>query len=508
MPRGLPHHAVHGFEDELQRTPRLASIWWLLDRLHRHPLIVPDFRGLEQSDSGNGLRHYLELLVLLRINEPAASRPTSDSGERLVALLDRCLLVPPIHLHANEERKLAEQVLRRAGLSPRETAAWADRLPFADPRLGGVRGSCIPVARELADRLLGQAAAWRGAGRAKDAELACRVVVRLLTDLVGEFPATGMVLLAADKLPPALRGLGEESAAQQAEALRAAWQESIRQAPVNLLPWTGDFVLARVEHDHVLRSMLASTVIAATWLGLAGICLVLLLVILFARPPRDAVPAWRWPRGAGVPAAAVACAPLMVCLAATILADIPFTWLLSAPSLPACLLVLTFIPAALGLATWLCVRPPPGAITHARVTMVVIMGFLVASTLFAGSLLLPLADQPGRPPAGIQWFRHMGVWIGAECGLFALIWVIGGSVRRRRAGLPRGVWARANLAVAARSLAAVSVALLVSLAVNHRLDAGHEQAFIRAMADPIADRLGPDWMTRHIDPARSLILAP
>jgi hypothetical protein len=49
----------------------------------------------------------------------------------------------------------------------------------------------------------------------------------------------------------------------------------------------------------------------------------------------------------------------------------------------------------------------------------------------------------------------------------------------------------------ASALLLTSLALWVVLAVNQYCDIRHEQTFVKAMVDPVADKLGPDWLDRY-----------
>ena len=83
-------------------------------------------------------------------------------------------------------------------------------------------------------------------------------------------------------------------------------------------------------------------------------------------------------------------------------------------------------------------------------------------------------------------------------------WIIVGLVHRTRTGLHAGVWARANLATVASALLLTSILLWPVLAVNQYVDIQHERAFVQAAADPVADRLGPDWLKRYfLQPSES-----
>ncbi len=505
-PQALEPRVCDALQSEIQRSPLMANLWRVLLDLSRDTDAGPALTALQRSDRANGLGVCLELLPLLRRHrEPTATRP-ADVDVRIRGVLKQCQTARPARLHAADERKLAERALQGAGLSPREIAVQTHRIQYVIP---GVRGSCMPVLRELADLLLEKAAIWRSAGRGDDAAAACRVLVQLLTDVLDDSPSPEMALLASEELPPALRGLGAEAEARRVEAFCRRWHDLAREDRINLLPWTGDYVLARKAHDRVLRSLAASALTIGVWLTLAATCALSLLIVVATHPPAELPCRWRWNGHGAWVAPAIACGPLILLLAVMALADIRFTWLVSYPSLWPALLLLVPVLVSSGLATRLCVRPAarfgacliPGAAVWGIASLLVL-------AIVAGAIFLPLHTEDWRPPPGIQRFRQLGYLVGVGCVLVVIVWILWGTMQRRRAKLPAGVWARANLAVASAALLAVSVVSMATLGINQLNDLRHRQAFIEAAGDPIADRLGENWGQEYFAPARAFAETP
>jgi len=148
----------------------------------------------------------------------------------------------------------------------------------------------------------------------------------------------------------------------------------------------------------------------------------------------------------------------------------------------------------LGLAAHLGVEiVPPRERSRMPARAVWIIAAVMVVTLTGLMIWPPVHAEPWQPPAGIQRFRRIAPLMELEAGVIVLVWAVWSWVRRRRAGLPAGIRMRANLAVASRALLICSVIALVSLGINQRNDRQHQEAFARAAADPLADRLGPDW---------------
>ena len=118
----------------------------------------------------------------------------------------------------------------------------------------------------------------------------------------------------------------------------------------------GQAVVARKAHDRVMRSMTAVLVTLATWVILAGVAVFLMVAMLVMQPPDEVTVLWQRPRHGAKEAALLACAPLLGLLVFIGLADIPWTWLVSRPTLKAGLLVPGLLLISIGMATWVCVR--------------------------------------------------------------------------------------------------------------------------------------------------------
>jgi hypothetical protein len=89
-------------------------------------------------------------------------------------------------------------------------------------------------------------------------------------------------------------------------------------------------------------------------------------------------------------------------------------------------------------------------------------------------------------------------WAGIALGLVSLLVLVGwiGSVliRARRGGFCVFSWARACLNVTAASFLLMTVITAGALWLNRQADRRHQDAFVRAAADPMSDRLGSGWL--------------
>lgn len=499
----LPPEAPAILRRALQTRPEIPSVGQALARVAGSTTGDRDLSPFRQLDSDNGLYLYLDRLA--RLPEPGESDEGDPrtSEKEIRSLLRDLRGAPQARLHLSSYRALVETALRDASVSSRRSAVEAMRIGEGVKVLGERHR---PVIRRLVQRLLAQGDAWREAGKIDEARLAYAAVVRLLTDLVDDSPLPEVALLATEGLPTALRGLDAEEEARKVKAFRNRWHESARADQTNLLPWMGDFTLARAAHDRTLRSLTVSVAAVGAWLVLAGISFVQLVIIAVTRPGSAVRIRWRW-AGRGMWAAVgVALVPLVAFCLLVAVADVPFVWLFSYPSLPAFLLLFTLVPAAAGLATRLCVRPADEmmkSLVPTRAAWGLLAVLLL--TVVVGLAAWPVKTAGWRPPVGIQWFRQLGWVIGLECIVGTAVWVGWGVVRRRRAGLRAGVWARANLSVAAASLLAAAVVSLAVMGVNTWQNSRHREAFVEAARDPVTDRLGANWWEDHFAPAQSAI---
>lgn len=445
-----------------------------------------------------GLRAWGELLLILRqTDKPADSRPV-EAHSSLTRAISLAQSAPPIRLYAREVRQLAAKAFND---EPRRKGASYATAYTQDVCLRSSR----PVLIELANRLEALAVHWQTEGRAADARAAREAVVSLMTGVVSESPTPDSAMLASELMIAPLRGLGATGKAERLREFREQYRRVSLGDQTNILPHTGQAVLAREAHDRVMRSMTAVLVTLATWVILAGVAVFLMVAILAMQPP-DVVPVlWQHPRRGSWEAALLACAPLLGLLVFIGLADIPWTWLVSYPTLKAGLLLPGLLFISIGIATWICVRlgspfkpcPLPGKAAWA-------IAALCLPTLLVLVLFVPLNTEPWQPPALIQRMRLWGAIVGGVGIATAILWVIAGLVHRTRTGLPAGVWARANLATVASALLLTSIVLWPVLAINQYFDIQHERAFVQAAADPLADRVGSDWLNRYfLQPAES-----
>ena len=499
-PPGLNEAAYRGLVGHLRSSPEVITAWRALANVAQGRDAAADLAAMRRVDPDNSLPDYLELLTLLRRQSAAATGPSGEWGSAIDALLARTGSGPPVRVPVARERELAEAFFLQAGWDPRRAAAEADRVAEAGI---GVRSWCRSILRELVNRLEVLAGDYQAAGRSDQAVLAHQAAVRLLTDVVSQSPTPDLALLAAEKLPSALRALGATREATGVEAFRKRWHQVGQSDRVNLLPWTGDFALVPDTHDAVLRSLCGVGLAEGVWLTLAMIVMILLFTVGVTGSASRRSVGWRWGGRGLVLAPWVVCAPLAAGLGLLALADPPFTWLTSLPSLggvvflPAVIAVLVIAATRVGLA-------PAKSLAPGRVPAwgVGLLAVLVLGTMLTAAMRWPIHVEPWRPPVAIQRFRKLGLTVGLVCTAMVPVLLAWGLVQRRRAGLPAGLWARPTLALAARAWLLVSLIALAALAVNHHLDRRHCQAFVAAASDPIASRLGPDWLRTYFAPAR------
>lgn len=494
-------------------------------RPHRARL---NLTALRRRDEGNGLYNWLDLLGdLPPVTKPAASRPAGGGvasvkpsvqsrpaeGGITPTRLSEVAGGAPVRLYADRRYTDMMEVLGSMGVSGREAAREA--------RTANVHYSylCRSVLRGLADGLMRQGSMWREAGRPQDAVVAHAAVVRLMLQVVSDSPAPEVVLLAVEYAPAALREIAREApaaglpgavaeqctaAALQVESLRWEWHHPPGGDAVNVLPYMPDFVLAEAAHDRAMGSMLAALIGAGTWAWLAGVCVLLMPWAVRGWQSGVAV-RWRWNGRGRWLAAVVVAGPMMVLMALSLTARVPFTWLVSMPSLYGVVLLGLLTPVLVGLATWLCVEFPLEWSRARRSGKVVLVITAIALLVLVMAVRLMVRLDSPWSPAGVRVIRWTGFVIGLESAVVMAVWLLWGFVRRRRSRLAAGPMAGANLAVAAVGWAVAAAVMSGALGLNIRIDARHEEAFARAAADPVGDRLGPEWFARHFEKAQQVL---
>jgi hypothetical protein len=492
--------AYRDYTNSLARSPEIVSLWRAFHRLSTPTTRPSEREVLARLNSTNGLRSWLDLLIVLRENDAApasqpawASQPTPASTSVLAAL-DRTHAAPPVRLHVIEEQELADKALQ--DLSPRERAAQAEQMPnwYSPDEVPNVQRSCRPVLRELADRLRAQADQWRKHGHQAQARDADEAIIRLMSEVVADSPTPELAMLAAEEMVPALKALGAQEQAARLETFQQQWRKATQDDRINLLPCTREAVLAPRAHDRVMRSLAACLVMMAACAVLVLLSLLWLLVMTVAQPPDEVALLWQGNGRGAYWAPIITCSPVLIALPILAFADIPWTWLGSYPSMPAAILSPAILLVSSGAATWRCVRPTdPFGPCRMPSKAIWMIAALLLPTLAAMLLFLPIHHQAWAPPVLMQRFRQWGLLLGALSVVLAVVWCAVGAVHRSRTGLPPGVWARANLSVTAPSLLLSTVLLTAVLGINQYCDLKHQQTFVQAAADPIADRLGADW---------------
>ncbi|NLE60674.1 MAG: hypothetical protein GX616_20200 [Planctomycetes bacterium] len=489
--RGVNPAAKQAFTREVRRSTEIMGLQRTCQVL-TSPKTQPDDQAiLVGLRSNNGLRAWAELLLLTRRADGAiASRPVDDDSSILAAIAT-ARSAPPIRLYTAEVRSLVEKTF--AEEPPRILAAHASSYVDA-VCLSGSR----PVLMELVRRLEALADRWDEAGKHAEARAAREAILDLMTDATRDARTPELAMLASEMMLPAATKLNMAERAERLGEFRDRWRQAFQGDRINWIPHTGQTVLAEKAHDRLMRSMTATLVAMATWVILAAIAIFMMVAILVTQPPDDITVQWRRLKRGPREAAVLACSPMLGFLVLIALADIPWTWLISYPTLKAGLLLPGLLLVSIGAATWISVQlrepfkpcPLPGKVAWAAAAFCV-------PTLLVLAMFVSPNREPWQPPALIQRLRLWGAVVGGVCLALAALWVIGGVVHRARTGLPAGVWARASLGTVASALLLTSFVLWGVLAVNQYCDIRHERAFVKAMADPVADKLGPDWLERY-----------
>ncbi len=495
-------------------------------RLHQGNPSAQELSTWVAGEADNGLPLLAEVLVRLRAADigsstqpAAASQPTSRGStaptattrafdEQIPVLLKRLETAPPLRLQATRLREILVDAMTRRGIEPRRAehliASVRAFTPLADYR---------PVIRELVNRLLAMGQRCRDDHRPADAELAFAAVVRLLTDMISDSPLPDVALLAAERLPEAVRdlhaarptGTDPELAAQAVEDFRRRWL-AVSDHEISLMPTMSVPALSVALQRRALGTFTASVcLLACGWL-LALIALMLIVVVLWTRRFGPVPLTWRWKGWGAVIAPVVVVMPALATILLLSCERVPFLWLFSMRSLGSVVLLPVGLIVLWALATLSCVQPVlaprqgglPWPALAGGIGFVLVVVVLTA-------IFVPLHVESWRPPAGVQLFRRLVSAGGLACLPVLVTWLVMVVRARRRAGLPPGTWARAGLCVASSAMFIMLLAAVVGLALNARQDARHAAAFARAAGDPIADRLGPQWFEACFAPARSTI---
>lgn len=490
--------AAASFGDELQRSAQIMQLWRTLERLSS-PVPRPNDRALlADLEPTNGLRAWLELLLILRREDEFSTTRPADADRSIMAALGGIRVAPPVRLYVMQELSLAHGALTK--VSPRQRAAYAAYLLYASPedRQPNTSRSSRMILTELVRRLESLAEQWQEKGKHTQAQTAREAIIRLMTEAVTDSPTPEWALLASELMIPNLRTLGANEQADRLEAFRQSLRAALQGDQINIIPHTGRAVMAEKAHDRLMRSMTATLVTMAAWAILAAVALFLMVAILVTQPPDEITVQWRHLKHGSREAAVLACSPMLGFLVFIALADIPWTWLVSYPTSKAALILPGLLLISTGAATWISVRlsepfkpcPLPGKAAWAAAAVCI-------PTLVVLAVFVAPSGESWQPPASIQRLRLWGAIIGGFCFALAVVWLICGVIHRTRTGLPAGVWARGSLATVASALLLTSLVLWAVLAVNQYFDIRHERAFVEAMIDPVADKLGPNWLDRY-----------
>lgn len=500
IPRGVPSAKAvwTAFLGDLHKSPEVVTLWRAFQRVDS-PLKRPDdLSVVEAIDPANGMRAWLEFLLILRGQDAiAASRP-AEADPVIIPALGRLRAVPPVRLHAMQEQRLILRAL--ADESPRQRSSYAPFFIYGavESAQPNTSRSSRPLLSDIADRLETLAQRWQKEDRAAESRAARESIVRLMTQVVDDSPTPELAALAAEKMVPALRGLGESARADRMAEFQERWRLAFAADQTNVVPHTGKAVVAEREHDFVLRSMAAVLACLVAWTILAVLVIAFMVALLVTQPPDDITVQWRHPAQGPREAALLACAPLLAVLVVLVVTDLPWMWLISYPSAQSVILLTSLMLVSTGAASWLCVRLPEPfrACPLPARTVWAVVAFCIPTFLVV-MLFVPIEQGPGFAPPMIQRFRLWGSVLGLLSLLVTAAWVVGGLVHRTRTGLPAGVWARAGLNTAASALLLTSILLWPVLIANQYLDTLHSEAFVQASTDPLADRLGPDWKERY-----------
>lgn len=471
-----------------------------------------DSRPYRQLDPDNGLYDYLSLYPELKGG--------NVRDELLRERIARLRSAAPARLYLARRHKAAESLFLDAAC-PRRVAAIAGG--NAAHYLKPLHEAYPRVLREFSVAMLAQGRTWRESGHGEAAVDAHTAVVRLVIDLVTESPAPNIAMLASEVLPTAWAELERDiealpaasssdltlAIAQQADRaakIRPAWHEAADDR-TNILPFTGlcyHVELAVPEHRRVMATITCSLLCIVAFLALLIVCVIWLVVTAVASNPRGVEVRWRKPRISSWLAPIIICAP---CVALMILLHTTapnYTWLFSFPSVWAVTFWPVLIPVFVGLAARLCTTSSDESLMiPLRRSGMAVIPLIVCPII--GAIIAFVTHRIGSPPPVIQVCRCAGIGLGIGSALVLACWIVSTIIRARRHRFCVFSWARGCLNVAAPALLLMTLITVTGLWLNRRADLRHQDAFVRAAADPLTDRLGPDSLARAFGGARPLL---
>ncbi len=471
-----------------------------------------DIRPYRQLDPDNGLYDYLALYPELKGGD-ARDEPLRERIARLRS-------AEPARLNLARRHKAAQSLFLEAGCPRRVAALAGGNAPYY---LKPLHEAYPRVLREFSIAMLARGKAWRESGRVEAAIEAHTAVVRLLTNLVTESPAPNVGMLASEVLPMAWAELGRDvealpaapssdlrlaiaRQADRAAGIRPAWHEAADDR-TNLLPFTGlcyHVELAVPEHRRVMTTITWSLLCIVAFLTLLVLCVIWLVVAGVASNPRGVEVYWRKRRISPWLATIIICAPC-VALMMVLQATAPnYTWLFSLPSVWAVAFWPVLIPVLVGLAARLCTTSSDeNLIIPLRRSCSAVMPLIVCPIL--GAIIAFTGHHIGSPPPVVQACRYAGIGLGVASALVLVCWIVSAILRSRRNRFCVFSWARGCLNVAAPALLLMTLITATGLWLNRQADLRHQDAFVRAAADPLTDRFGPDSLARAFGGAGPLL---
>jgi len=411
------------------------------------------------NDPENSLYDFLELLAALR---------EGREDEQLIDQMKHATQGDPCRLRVWDQQEALFAGFAEIGYGRREAAGyvpyWLDR-------------SYRPVLRELVKRLKGKAEAWRQAGRDKEAGVAEACRRGLVEGVLCEQRMPEVALFGARLVGDMADEAGDKERVKKAEAYVAAWHEiSADEERVNILPHTGQYEVAY--QGWVLTSFTGAVTGLYCWLVLSLLCLYWGVVAFVTR--RNGAEAYVEAVGWKVLAVrGVLFCGLWLLLMAILLAVFQgsFSWVVSLPTVPALLLLPTWVWPMVHGCTRLGCDKSVKAVWPRLAGLWLLIG--LAGLVFVVFMvwLMSGSSKLVTPPAGVLYFRFLGMLGGFALLVFSVTWALAEWRSRIKAGWPTGVFARMYLRTGAWCLLVLTILTCGVLFWNAVEDSFHESAF-------------------------------